>query len=350
MNVSDPVIDWQALERLRDAFLKGTAGATDYWESERDLASYDATFAQRIGWKWDFVLADLARRGWTPPPGELVDWGCGSGVAGRAFLDHFGSTRTTALRLVDRSALALAYAARRAGQRFPGLRVLRGAPEPPPPGGTPAPARVVLLSHLLTELAPVQTEALLEELRAATSILWVEPGTYAASLALIAVRERLRDQFHPVAPCPHRGPCGILAAGNEPHWCHHFARPPGGVFTDPFWGRFANLLQIDLRSLPVSYLVLDRNPPTPLPADTVRTLGRPRVYKAELRVLACAPEGVREHPLPKRQHPAAYRQARKDRFASLQVWSRSEGRITGVTGLGDAETGAEAGSEGADSG
>ena len=42
-------IDWKALERLRAAFLAGTAGANDYWHSESDLASYDATFAQRIG-------------------------------------------------------------------------------------------------------------------------------------------------------------------------------------------------------------------------------------------------------------------------------------------------------------
>ena len=41
-------IDWKALERLRGAFLDGTAGAQDYWRSERDLESYDQTFGQRI--------------------------------------------------------------------------------------------------------------------------------------------------------------------------------------------------------------------------------------------------------------------------------------------------------------
>ena len=49
-------IDWHALERMRRAFLQNTASAADYWQSESDLASYDATFAQRIGWKWDYVL------------------------------------------------------------------------------------------------------------------------------------------------------------------------------------------------------------------------------------------------------------------------------------------------------
>src|ERR1041384_3502994 len=56
-------IDWSALERLRNAFLEGSAGKQDYWRSASDLASYDETFAQRIGWKWDYVLNELTRRG-----------------------------------------------------------------------------------------------------------------------------------------------------------------------------------------------------------------------------------------------------------------------------------------------
>ena len=44
-------IEWESLERMRAAFLGGTAGAQDYWRNESDLAAYDATFAQRIGWK-----------------------------------------------------------------------------------------------------------------------------------------------------------------------------------------------------------------------------------------------------------------------------------------------------------
>ncbi|MBP9903596.1 MAG: hypothetical protein KBH45_19240, partial [Verrucomicrobia bacterium] len=56
-------IDWATLGRLRSEFLAGATSGRDYWQSESDLASYDATFAQRIGWKWDYVLAELTRRG-----------------------------------------------------------------------------------------------------------------------------------------------------------------------------------------------------------------------------------------------------------------------------------------------
>lgn len=319
---SAPDFDWEALARLRDAFLRGTAGQEDYWKSEADLSAYDATFAQRIGWKWDFVLEDLRRLGWTPPAGELVDWGCGSGIAARACLDHFGTGAFSGVRFFDRSPAAMEFATRRAGSRFPGLQVSSGAPSPDTPPGT------VLISHLLTELDPSQTEQLLERIQGATAVIWVEPGTYEASLALIAVRERLRERLNCIAPCTHRGRCGILAQGNDPHWCHHFASPPPGVFTDPFWGRFANLLGIDLRSLPLSYLVLDRRNSAEIAAETVRVIGRPRIHKADLRVLACATDGsVAEHSLFKRHLPEAYRDAKKDRFASLQRWIREDGRV-----------------------
>lgn len=309
-------VDWAALGRLRAAFLAGTAGERDYWQEESDLASYDATFAQRIGWKWDFVLEDLRGLGWTPPPGPVTDWGCGSGVAGRAFLDHFPAAAGTALHLWDRSPLAVGFAARRARERFPALRVLPG---------TTAPGGVWLLSHVLTELSPAQVEETLGRLTQADAVLWVEPGTYEASLALIAIRERLRTRFHVVAPCLHGGPCGLLAPGNEPHWCHHFAAPPSWVFTDADWGRFASLLGIDLGSLPVSCLVLDRRPAPAPPPGAVRMLGRPRLLKAAVRELVCDAAGVREIELPKRAHPDFHRAVKKGRWTSRQQPGRAEG-------------------------
>ena len=307
MPPQDP--DWSTLERLRQGFLAGTAGQQDYWRSARDLAAYDATFAQRIGWKWDFVLEDLMALGWKPPAGPVLDWGCGSGIAARAFVDHFAVPTSQPIHFHDRSPVAMDFAVRRARERFPEHAIHAGIPEAP---------STVLLSHVLTELAPERVESLLAFIEGATSILWVEPGTFAASLALIAIRERLRARFHPWAPCPHNHACGILAPGNESHWCHHFADPPAGVFTDPFWGRFAQFLGIDLRSVPVSYLVLDRRLPSdPDPRQgTCRRLGRPEVNKVDMRFLGCTAGGVAEMRFAKRSHPDLWRDARKDRLAS----------------------------------
>ncbi len=307
---SDLVPDWLCLERLRRGFLDGTAGRQDYWRGMQDLAQYDATFAQRIGWKWDFVLQDLQRLGWTLPPGVLVDWGCGSGIATRAVLDLFGTAGVEEVRFLDRSPLAVRFATQRLAARFPGTRSGAGWGEGP---------AVVLVSHVLTELEPSQVDELLAQLATATSVIWVEPGTYEASLALIAIRERLRATFRIVSPCPHAGACGILSPGNERHWCHHFASPPAGVFTDPFWGRFAHFLGIDLRSLPLSYLVLDRRavPPASVVSPEIRVLGRPELHKADVRLIACQASCLGELTLTKRAHPELWKAARKDRFPTV---------------------------------
>lgn len=339
-------IDRKALERLRTAFLAGTAGAGDYWQSESDLASYDATFAQRIGWKWDYVLDELTRRRWSPDRGELLDWGCGSGIASRAFLDRFGSSAISKLRLGDRSRLAMQFAAKRAREKYPGLevnvglgslttRLPIGEPTPNPSGGgerthtlpvtVPFVGRVrggftLLISHVLTELTPEQTDALAAFAARATSVIWIEPGTYEASRTLISVRERLRDRFNVIAPCTHQERCGILAPGNQRHWCHHFASPPAAVFTDGDWARFASLMGIDLRDLPLSFLVLDQRPAPPLPAVAARVIGHARLYKGHALLLGCDASGVREHRLTKRALPEEFRRWKKGEGDVLQAW------------------------------
>lgn len=308
-------IDWPALERLRAAFLAGTAGHADYWREEQDLASYDATFAQRIGWKWDFVLAGLRRRGWSPPRAPLLDWGCGSGIAGRAFLDFFSVNSVSGLWLWDRSAMAMDFAATRARQKYAALPVESGLPgrEGESFGGT------LLLSHVLTELDAAQLDALLTLVAGAACVLWIEPGTHAASRALGAVRERLRERFEVVAPCPHQGSCGLLTPGQERHWCHHFAEPPPGVFTDGDWARFATLTGIDLRSLPLSYLVLDRRAGAvpSLPPGAARVIGQPRTYKAYARIFACDATGVSDRELGRRAFPELFRRIRKGASPTL---------------------------------
>ncbi len=316
--------DAAALARLRAVFLEGRGADRDYWETEADLAAYDATFAQRIGWKWDHVLGELEHRGWRLPPGPVLDWGCGSGVAARAVLDWFGTGGVNGLYYWDRSPLARRFAVARARHKYPGLTVLEGWP--PEPG-------LALVSHVLTELRPADLEALLAGLARAMAVIWVEPGTYEVSRALIRVREGLRGVFHLVAPCPHAEVCGLLAPGLETHWCHHFAAPPPGVFGDPFWGRFARDLGVDLRSLPVSYLVLDRRPPAPLPPGTVRVLGRPRVYKAHALALACSAAGVAEGELHRREHPALFRRWAAGDCPGWQVWEQQAGRILRATPL-----------------
>ncbi len=314
-------INWDSLERLRANFLGGVAGAKDYWQNESDLADYDATFAQRIGWKWDYVLAELKQRGWSPTAGKLLDWGCGSGVAGRAFLDHFGTSTVNELGLWDRSLLAMKFASARAREKFTGLNITTHGYDPVK--GPSAPS-TILISHVLNELTSKQTEALADFAAEATSVVWVEPGTYEASLTLIAIRERLRERMNTIAPCTHGDRCGILDPGNERHWCHHFASPPRDVFTNADWSRFSNELEIDLRDLPLSFLVMDKRPNTPPAKGATRVIGHPRLYKAHALMLGCDKCGVRERRLMKRHHPKVFKSMKKGWNDNLQRW-RCEG-------------------------
>jgi hypothetical protein len=267
-------LDWAALDRLRETFLAGTPG--DYWRSRSDLENYDFTYGQRIAWKWNAMLAELRRLHWTPPASCVLDWGCGSGIAGKIVCDFFGiKTR----RVFDRSALAMDFAG---GERWRGE----------PPG-------VLVLSHVLNELRELP-----EVIEEADAILWVEPGTFSDSHALINVREKLRDRFDIVAPCTHRERCRIT--GND--WCHFFAAPPSGIMADPNWVRFAKRAGIDLRSLPYSYLVLDRKTS---PTGGARIIGEPRVYRGYAKVLRCRVDGVREETIQKRDDPEFFRRLKK---------------------------------------
>jgi len=303
--------DFAILDRLRNRFLDAPAEGGDYWESPELLAAYDATFAERIGWKWDAVLAELRARRWAPPAGTvLLDWGCGSGVAGRRVLAAFGADRFSRLVVHDRSALARRFAADSAASAFPGLAV-----EQAPDWGDVAPAQpfTLVISHVLNELPPAASAALLALVRRAAAVLWVEPGTGEVARALVALREALRNEFAVIAPCTHSGACGLLAPDNQRHWCHHFARPPIEAFTDAFWSEFSLRLGIDLRSLPYSFLVLYRAAAGAAPAaeEWSRILGEPREYKGHFKVLSCEAAGMTERMLQKRDDKALFKAFRR---------------------------------------
>lgn len=324
-------IDWKALDRLRDGFLSGAAADGPYWRSQSDLASYDFTFGERIGWKWDAVLRELRLRGWTPPPGLLVDWGCGSGIAGRRALSTWGASAFTGLRVWDHSPVAREFATQAAREAHPELKVAVYADDEP--------IGLLVLSHLLNELDAEAKATLAGVIARATTVIWIEPGTSAVSRDLITWRERLRATHRIIAPCTHAGPCGLLAAGRERDWCHHFAPAPAGVYADSHWVRFGQRAGIDLRSLPYAHLVLDqraaRNTPGSLPSDAARIIGRPEHFKPYARVLSCDASGVDELTIPRRTCGALYKQLDRTKAPLIYQWQRSGVTVEGGTALGE---------------
>jgi hypothetical protein len=323
-------LDWKILDRLRDGFIRGGAADGPYWKSNDDLAHYDFTFAQRIGWKWDAVLRELKQRGWSPRGGALLDWGCGSGIAGRRVLSAFGAERFDSLLLWDHSAMAMEYAEAAAVRSQPGLNVCSATP-----GfleGS-APIGLLVVSHVLNELSEQALGQLRHLILRSQAVVWVEPGTHEVARGLQAVRDSLLGEFHVLAPCTHAGACPLLATGNERHWCHFFAPPPSEIFASSEWVRFGQRAGIDLRSLPYAFLALESkaaHSPSPRPADGLsRVIGRPEFFKPYARLLNCDASGIAELTLPKRGDKTLFKELERTREPLVYRWTRDGENITG---------------------
>ncbi len=324
-------LDWAALGRLRGQFLRGQP-AGPYWTSPTDLATYDGTFAERIGWKWDKVLRELRLRGWRPGPRTVFDWGCGSGVAARRVISFFGAEDFDALTVWDHSPLACDFAAESAQRAFPALKVDQATP-----GHLAGRDSVglLLVSHVLTELSAEQRASLIALVNRAEAVLWVEPGTHETSRQLAAIREELRAGFRVVAPCTHGHACPMLQPDHRRHWCHHFAPPPAEIFADSNWVKFGQRAGIDLRSLPYSFVALDRQALPSAPTDLARIVGRPEHFKPYARVLSCDASGLAELELPKRADPALFKQLERTRAPLVYRWRRDGDRIVSGEPLGN---------------
>ena len=310
-------VDWNILESLRSRFLSETPGGSgDYWIGERELEHYALAFAPRIGWKWDAVLREAQARGWAPPstPLQLLDWGCGTGIATQRLLRVWSAAHFSQVQCWDRSARARAFAARKSGEL--GIRAVEAKRAAPPDEPF-----VLLISHVLNELD--HSDELEACLQKAETIFWVEPGTPELSRRLIAFREQLRASFTIIGPCPHQGSCGLLKATH--HWCHHFADPPTEVFQSADWERFGRKLGIDRRSLPVSFLILQRRGPTEaVGQEHARVLGRPRMYKGYAKVLACRESGIEELTVKKKDDTAAFKQLGKEEFTKNLCFNKQD--------------------------
>jgi hypothetical protein len=324
-------LDWHALDRLREKFLRGTAASGPYWETAGDLASYDLTYGERIGWKWDHVLRELKLRGWEPPARDIFDWGCGSGIASRRVISFFGVTNFDSLTVSDHSPLAAGFAEDAAQRAFPSLRVAQAT------SGlinSSEPIGLLVVSHVLNELsaeALAQLRALVER---ASAVIWVEPGTHQVSRTLGRLRDELRGHFRIIAPCTHELGCPMFAPENERHWCHFFAPPPSEIFADSNWVKFGQRAGIDLRSLPYAFIALDRTPPK-LSEGWSRVIGRAEHFKPYARVLNCDATGLTELELPKRADPALFKQLERTKAPLVYRWQRDAGKIHGGEALAD---------------
>lgn len=302
-------INWQGLSALRSRFLEQDFPEHGYWSPEL-LEDYDQTFAVRIGWKWDAVLNELKQRGWQPPSTRIVDWGCGTGIASRKFLEHFPGFKTDSLTLWDAVPRSMEYARRRLGEAYPALNVRCASQSPYKRPG------ILLLSHVINELDEQALEQLSAVAARAEVVIWVEPGSRAESRKLSAVRDSLLSGLRVVAPCAHASACPMLTEAHERHWCHSFTRPPSEVHQSPHWSAFARELNIDLGTVPYTFLVMQAAAIN-MPTKYSRVIGHPRAFKRYLRVLCCHEAGLDEWSLSPSSDKSVYKEAKKDALFPL---------------------------------
>lgn len=280
---------WKRLQNLRQAYLKADGYLADYWQDEQLLDAYDKSLGQRIQWKWDAVLATIPER----KVNRLVDWGCGSGGATRAVLRHWDCSEVA---LLDRSAKARAFAARKVREEHPKVRVAHEMNDGP---------FTLIVSHVLSELPEAEVDKLVDLARRAEAVLWVEAGRPQESRKLSVIREKLRSTQRILAPCPHNSLCGMLRPGQEENWCHFTAKVPAEAYQSAYWRECSKELGFDLRSLPVSYLYTEAGESGSESRD-VRVLAGSRQYKGYTRFSACAENGISVHDFMKRNDKKLY--------------------------------------------
>jgi hypothetical protein len=345
-------LDWAALDRLRNRFLSGTANAESYWTSPGDLASYDFTYGERIGWKWDQVLRELRLRGWRPSQRQIFDWGCGSGTAGRRVLSALGAANFDRLTLWDHSPVATDFAASAAREKFPALEITQATPSFLESSES---VGLLVISHVLNELSTDALVGLKNLVARADEVLWVEPGTHATSRQLSALRDEFLPLFRLVAPCTHQNACPALALGRERDWCHFFAPPPSEIFANSDWVKFGQRAGIDLRSLPYCFLAMARaRPPGDDPSAAIsaadaeplsRIIGRPEHFKPYVRWLNCDASGLADLEMAKRTDPALYKQLDRTKSPLVCRWQRDGNKVRGGELIADGKSESESRSD-----
>ena len=98
------------------------------------------------------------------------------------------------------------------------------------------------------------------------------------------------------------------------------------------WAELGRELGIDLRSLPFSYLILDRAERPLANARSSRIIGVPRESKGYCRILSCQLEGVTEFMLQKRDDPELFRAVLRSPELPLYQWDLERDKIRGAIG------------------
>ncbi|MEZ5831057.1 MAG: small ribosomal subunit Rsm22 family protein [Dongiaceae bacterium] len=158
-----------------------------------------------------------ARPGFAPH--RMLDVGAGPGTASWAAVEQWPSIQRT--QLIEGSTAMCAVGGRLASR----LRIRADwRMEPIDTALSHLLAHdLVVMSYVLDELEPAARDRLIMKLweLSADVLLIIEPGTSPGWQRILRAREQLiAAGAHLLAPCPHAGPCPLIA----PDWCHFSVR------------------------------------------------------------------------------------------------------------------------------
>lgn len=295
-----PAAQWTANAALLSARYRGTRDGGPLVRSALDARSYaallmPATYAQLYG----ALAATKARLPeWTPT--SLLDIGSGPGTATWAVLEHYPLLQQVTSVERDAHLDALARDLHTAHD----VPVTQLAQDITQPHTWPA-ADLVIIGHVLNELAAEQREAVIARAWAATRgvLVIVEPGTSAFFPIITETRQALIDAgAHMVAPCTHAGACPL-----RDDWCHYATK-----IARPDFQRQARQATLPYEEAKYSYIAVAREA---VRTRGVRVLHDPTTHKGYITVEHCSAAGIISSQVRKRD-THAYRLARDAQWGS----------------------------------
>jgi ribosomal protein RSM22 (predicted rRNA methylase) len=236
-------------------------------------------------------------------PARLLDAGAGPGTALWAAAETW--PRLSGATLLEGSAAFRDWGARLAGAALPPAEWRAADLAKPLPDLSAH--DLVILSYVLDELAPDRRGALVDGLWAATGdiLLIVEPGTPAGWRRILDARDRLiASGAHVVAPCPHDRACPLA----EPDWCHFSRRVARSRLH-----RQAKGGEVPWEDEKFAYVAVSRHPAIPIAG---RVIAPPRGAGSRIELRLCAPDGVTERTVTKRDG-ALLKTARRLRWGDV---------------------------------
>jgi ribosomal protein RSM22 (predicted rRNA methylase) len=250
----------------------------------------------------DAAMAAVEQRAPGFAPASLLDVGAGPGGASWAAVERwpgieavsFLDSNPAFLDLATRLASASGHAGLAGGARLSGDFLA------PPPGA--GPADLVVASYALAEAGVDQAAETARRLWGLCSgvLLVVEPGTPAGFERILAMRSALiAAGGEVIAPCPHAAECPMQAPG----WCHFGRRLPRSRDH-----RLVKGASAPFEDEKFAYVAVGR-PGIGGGRPGERALSTPRVSKIGVAYRACAPNGLVDRQVSRRE---------RDRFAKAR--------------------------------